>query len=425
MSVAALVDAWRQSGGGSPEFARAKTSALSQGPAAASGPAQVIDAWNRCRSGAISRAQFDAVKRRVLGTGQPDSAAERLIAAWKAHGAGGASLQEFLDVKRAVLGDLSGGTAGSTAGMLTDLHTLVATGVLGQGDAAHAARKITAEVTAPAGPRRADAPDASPERTARRLRNVVTATQTNVPEEVEMSPLRGRSEFAASPERTLRRLRREVTATQSNTPEAVEMSPPRERPASELTQRRLKREVSATMSNTPDTVELSPPRVRQCDAHLPVTLEISGTDHAWCGIYEMQRSERGPVFVNNCPVWRSSCGYWLYSTPMGYWRITDRESDFATGVGVVISSEPHRRAPPDATKSWLLAGQVADARVRVIGVGTGSVPVSGPGAPDDRSVWSPARATRAAKRLATANTATHSNTPECVELSPASSPRGL
>ncbi|KAJ9464161.1 hypothetical protein DIPPA_11491 [Diplonema papillatum] len=78
--------------------------------------------------------------------------------------------------------------------------------------------------------------------------------------------------------------------------------------------------------------------------------------------------------VNEFPYWeRTSGGMWLYSTPNGYWRVTDSKNDFLEGSGYIISLERHSGMPPESILEWCTAGKV-DPHVRVTQFfGSGSV----------------------------------------------------
>eukprot|EP01064_Diplonema_japonicum_P010742 TRINITY_DN17977_c0_g1_i1.p1 TRINITY_DN17977_c0_g1~~TRINITY_DN17977_c0_g1_i1.p1 ORF type:complete len:195 (+),score=20.92 TRINITY_DN17977_c0_g1_i1:52-636(+) len=57
--------------------------------------------------------------------------------------------------------------------------------------------------------------------------------------------------------------------------------------------------------------------------------------------------------VNGYPYWKAmECNRWLYSTPNGYWRITNSMRDFCSGAGYIITTYPHRGVPPDACTYW-------------------------------------------------------------------------
>eukprot|EP01065_Artemidia_motanka_P010860 TRINITY_DN15827_c0_g1_i1.p1 TRINITY_DN15827_c0_g1~~TRINITY_DN15827_c0_g1_i1.p1 ORF type:complete len:768 (+),score=10.89 TRINITY_DN15827_c0_g1_i1:82-2385(+) len=63
--------------------------------------------------------------------------------------------------------------------------------------------------------------------------------------------------------------------------------------------------------------------------------------------------------VNGWPLWQrvgSGGDRWLFSTPQGFWRITDDPEDFSAGVGYLITSKPHCGAMPCAMEGgWRLA----------------------------------------------------------------------
>eukprot|EP01065_Artemidia_motanka_P019397 TRINITY_DN23027_c0_g1_i2.p1 TRINITY_DN23027_c0_g1~~TRINITY_DN23027_c0_g1_i2.p1 ORF type:complete len:551 (+),score=122.80 TRINITY_DN23027_c0_g1_i2:54-1706(+) len=65
--------------------------------------------------------------------------------------------------------------------------------------------------------------------------------------------------------------------------------------------------------------------------------------------------------VNGCEVWERCVepedgspadAMWLYSTPNGYWRITDDTADFASGRGYIISGAAHRGTQPHVVRRW-------------------------------------------------------------------------
>eukprot|EP01064_Diplonema_japonicum_P007843 TRINITY_DN1546_c2_g1_i1.p1 TRINITY_DN1546_c2_g1~~TRINITY_DN1546_c2_g1_i1.p1 ORF type:complete len:528 (+),score=30.05 TRINITY_DN1546_c2_g1_i1:47-1630(+) len=61
--------------------------------------------------------------------------------------------------------------------------------------------------------------------------------------------------------------------------------------------------------------------------------------------------------VNGYPFWAGADDMWLYSTPNGYWRITDTTADFQEGLGYIISLEQHNGRPPEQSTAWCAGGE--------------------------------------------------------------------
>ena len=61
--------------------------------------------------------------------------------------------------------------------------------------------------------------------------------------------------------------------------------------------------------------------------------------------------------VNSLPTWKRTVPTerWVYSSPDGFWRITDTAKDFETGKGFVTSSHPHGGEPPSRSEGWFSA----------------------------------------------------------------------
>ncbi|KAJ9457475.1 hypothetical protein DIPPA_30237 [Diplonema papillatum] len=73
--------------------------------------------------------------------------------------------------------------------------------------------------------------------------------------------------------------------------------------------------------------------------------------------------------ANGWPAWERVASVdkprWLYSTPNGYWRITDNAGDFKLGAGYIISRDRHfGRLPPDMPM-WQTKGYTDDADITV------------------------------------------------------------
>eukprot|EP00755_Sulcionema_specki_P008312 Sspe_Gene.594::Locus_195_Transcript_1_1_Confidence_1.000_Length_2423::g.594::m.594 len=74
------------------------------------------------------------------------------------------------------------------------------------------------------------------------------------------------------------------------------------------------------------------------------------------------------AFANGWPVWKKitiEADRWLYSTPNGYWRVTDSREDFETGAGYIISSDKHNGRMPNQMPMWQTKGYQDDPDIRV------------------------------------------------------------
>eukprot|EP01063_Lacrimia_lanifica_P022942 TRINITY_DN30455_c0_g1_i1.p1 TRINITY_DN30455_c0_g1~~TRINITY_DN30455_c0_g1_i1.p1 ORF type:complete len:568 (+),score=165.60 TRINITY_DN30455_c0_g1_i1:106-1809(+) len=82
---------------------------------------------------------------------------------------------------------------------------------------------------------------------------------------------------------------------------------------------------------------------------------ITDEVHLSCaGIYTVQNTGE----VNGYPFWLCEpSGMWLYSTPNGYWRVTDDTGDFAEGKGYIVSKDRHNGVPPDALEMYCVGGR--------------------------------------------------------------------
>eukprot|EP01060_Flectonema_neradi_P036786 TRINITY_DN718_c7_g1_i1.p1 TRINITY_DN718_c7_g1~~TRINITY_DN718_c7_g1_i1.p1 ORF type:complete len:413 (+),score=73.88 TRINITY_DN718_c7_g1_i1:104-1240(+) len=61
--------------------------------------------------------------------------------------------------------------------------------------------------------------------------------------------------------------------------------------------------------------------------------------------------------VNSLPTWKRTVPTerWIYSSPDGFWRVTDTTKDFESGKGFVTSSHPHGNEPPNRSEGWFSA----------------------------------------------------------------------
>ena len=89
---------------------------------------------------------------------------------------------------------------------------------------------------------------------------------------------------------------------------------------------------------------------------MPDQLEVIAdhTHSMFSGYYERVFDQT----VNQCAVWTTQDkSAWLYSTPQGFWRVTDDPSDFQLGKGYIISRERHEGMPPNTVSVWCTNGQ--------------------------------------------------------------------
>eukprot|EP01060_Flectonema_neradi_P004813 TRINITY_DN1315_c0_g2_i1.p1 TRINITY_DN1315_c0_g2~~TRINITY_DN1315_c0_g2_i1.p1 ORF type:complete len:725 (+),score=121.78 TRINITY_DN1315_c0_g2_i1:78-2177(+) len=56
---------------------------------------------------------------------------------------------------------------------------------------------------------------------------------------------------------------------------------------------------------------------------------------------------------------------WMYTTPQGFWRVTDSTADFSTGAGYIISAEKHDGRLPHEIPMWQTKGYMDDPEIVV------------------------------------------------------------
>eukprot|EP00662_Eupelagonemidae_sp_cell21_P020047 gene20046-36207_t len=59
------------------------------------------------------------------------------------------------------------------------------------------------------------------------------------------------------------------------------------------------------------------------------------------------------ALVNGETVWEKTTGdHWMYSTPKGFWCVTDSQNDFSVGAGYLHTQRPHGGAGPEGADGW-------------------------------------------------------------------------
>eukprot|EP01062_Namystynia_karyoxenos_P030595 TRINITY_DN2281_c7_g1_i1.p1 TRINITY_DN2281_c7_g1~~TRINITY_DN2281_c7_g1_i1.p1 ORF type:complete len:598 (+),score=122.54 TRINITY_DN2281_c7_g1_i1:94-1887(+) len=486
--------------------------------AAASGKrdavAQVVALGHMLKAGTVTAEEFRTIKTRIMRT-LPQGAAGGEQAVWGGYngGAGGNCRQQqqqqqqgqcrAQDMRDALLlrrlgvmdsdsfARLSGAVGGcpapgpgryTAAEQSADVDSLRNAGVLGR-NCARRAEQGAAHGLNPAELSRAQPPAAAPVQRADAATvwrpaspQGAAAAAASPPQHTPLRPpAEGDDEETASAPpfspwnwtktaTAAARMSRHNTATELNVPQYVELSPAGSPAGSPV------RPLSSLPQSSPPQ---SPKRERRPAPRLyemPLALDVACPSRMAGSFTLAQTASGGPRLVNGWPLWRSGHGMWLYSTPRGFWRITDAEEDFPLGKGYIISIQPHHGASPDAMRQWRKAGKdMQGITVTAAGVGSVRVPdgqkatavieatvfadhadavvaewfaetqglvavedwLEGRLGADPSSPWSPRTKSWARERLSRPNTAAQSNAPDVVELSPRSpgsaqqpSPRG-
>eukprot|EP01064_Diplonema_japonicum_P015883 TRINITY_DN2386_c1_g1_i1.p1 TRINITY_DN2386_c1_g1~~TRINITY_DN2386_c1_g1_i1.p1 ORF type:complete len:739 (+),score=204.00 TRINITY_DN2386_c1_g1_i1:107-2218(+) len=71
---------------------------------------------------------------------------------------------------------------------------------------------------------------------------------------------------------------------------------------------------------------------------------------------------------NGWPIWErvsTELFRWVYSTPHGYWRVTDSKADFPKGGGYIITKEKHNGRLPHEMPMWQTKYSIDDADITV------------------------------------------------------------
>ena len=96
---------------------------------------------------------------------------------------------------------------------------------------------------------------------------------------------------------------------------------------------------------------------RELESRIPQPQELEvatdKTHELMAGFYDLVSGET----VNGFSVWsKEDKTAWLYSTPQGYWRLTNDPADFRDGCGYIISRERHQGYPPNTVDVWCTGG---------------------------------------------------------------------
>ena len=77
---------------------------------------------------------------------------------------------------------------------------------------------------------------------------------------------------------------------------------------------------------------------------------------------ETERADGYPVWEKITPPGDTK-RRWMYTTPQGFWRVTDSTSDFSTGAGYIISAEKHDGRLPHEIPMWQTKGYADDPEI--------------------------------------------------------------
>eukprot|EP01059_Diplonema_ambulator_P036602 TRINITY_DN9179_c3_g1_i1.p1 TRINITY_DN9179_c3_g1~~TRINITY_DN9179_c3_g1_i1.p1 ORF type:complete len:715 (+),score=165.51 TRINITY_DN9179_c3_g1_i1:113-2257(+) len=127
----------------------------------------------------------------------------------------------------------------------------------------------------------------------------------------------------------------------------------------------------SNLADSVNSTDPNPPSERQLRCRHLANTEASelivSSPNKWqhcSGKYVVLQGE----LANGWPVWErvsTELFRWLYSTPHGYWRVTDSKADFPRGGGYIITKERHGGRLPHEMMMWQTKYNIDDSDIMV------------------------------------------------------------